>query len=206
MLPYGASGISTAVLAASVRIPLKIDQSSTGVLPVAISTIMVSPTARPNPIITAEKMPGLAVGNTTRNAVCQRLAPSASEPAARLLGTALMASSAIVKMMGMTAKPMARPTTRLLRWSYVSPSALDSHSRKSPRNSQASTRGPTCRATQPARTSSGTISTNSMPGFNRRTALVGRRFQMSTPAVPNAGSNTIIRRTATTIRSTSGAR
>ena len=43
-----------------------------GVLPVAISTIMVSPTARPKPIMIAEKMPGLAVGSTTRIAVCQR--------------------------------------------------------------------------------------------------------------------------------------
>jgi hypothetical protein len=33
-----------------------------GVLPVAMSTIMVSPTARPKPIMIAEKMPGLAVG------------------------------------------------------------------------------------------------------------------------------------------------
>jgi hypothetical protein len=35
----------------------------------------------------------------------------------RLLGTLEKASSAMVKMMGMTAKPMAMPTTRLLRWS-----------------------------------------------------------------------------------------
>ena len=75
------------MFADSVRMPLKIDQSSIGVLPVAISTIMVSPTARPKPIMTAEKMPGLAVGSTTRVAVCQRLAPSASEPAVRCCGT-----------------------------------------------------------------------------------------------------------------------
>ena len=86
-------------------------------LPVAISTIIVSPTARPKPTMTAEKMPGLAVGSTTRIAVCQRLAPSASEPAVRFDGTLEKASSAIVKMIGMTAKPIARPTTRLLRWS-----------------------------------------------------------------------------------------
>ena len=69
------------MFADSVRMPLKIDQSSTGVLPVAISTIMVSPTARPKPIMIAEKTPGLAVGSTTRTAVCQRLAPSASDAA-----------------------------------------------------------------------------------------------------------------------------
>ncbi len=78
---------------------------------------MVSPTARPKPIMTAEKMPGLAVGSTTRVAVCQRLAPRASEAAVRCCGTLEKVSSAIVKMIGMTAKPMARPTTRQLRWS-----------------------------------------------------------------------------------------
>src|SRR5574340_1145162 len=60
------SGISTATLAASVRRPSNRFISMTGVLPVAISTIMVSPTARPMPIISAEKIPGLAVSNTTR--------------------------------------------------------------------------------------------------------------------------------------------
>ena len=90
-------------------------QSITGVLPVAISTIMVSPTARPNPIMVAEKMPGLAVGRTMRRAVCQRVAPSARDPARRCWGTLARESSAMVKMMGMTAKPMATPTTSELR-------------------------------------------------------------------------------------------
>ncbi len=54
-------------------------------------------------------MPGLAVGSTTRVAVCQRLAPRASEAAVRCWGTLEKASSEIVKMIGMTAKPMARP-------------------------------------------------------------------------------------------------
>ena len=91
--------------------------SMTGVLPVAISTIIVSPTARPKPIMIAEKMPGLAVGSTMRSAVCQRVAPSASEPARRCCGTLASESSAIVKMIGITAKPMATPTTSELRWS-----------------------------------------------------------------------------------------
>ncbi len=56
-----------------------------GVLPVAISTIMVSPTARPMPIISAEKMPGLAVRITTRVMVCHGVAPRASEPRVRCL-------------------------------------------------------------------------------------------------------------------------
>ena len=97
------------------RKPLKMDQSMTGVLPVAISTIMVSPTARPKPIMMAEKIPGLAVGSTMRIAVCQRLAPRASDPARRCCGTLASESSAIVKMIGITANPIATPTTRELR-------------------------------------------------------------------------------------------
>src|SRR5262245_36194787 len=119
--PSGASGSSTAMLAESARKPLKIEPSITGVFPVAIRTIMVSPTARPKPIMIAEKIPGLAVGRTTRSAVCQRVAPRASEPARRCWGTLASESSAIVKMIGITANPMATPTTSELRWSYVRP-------------------------------------------------------------------------------------
>ena len=52
-----------------------------------------------------------------RVAACQRLAPSASDAAVRLEGTLENASSEIVKMMGITAKPMASLTTSELRWS-----------------------------------------------------------------------------------------
>ncbi len=97
--------------------PLKIFQSMMGVFPVAISTIMVSPTARPRPIIRAEKMPAEATGRTTVRTICQRLAPRASEAAMREGGTLLRASSEMVKMTGMTAKPMMNPTTRELRCS-----------------------------------------------------------------------------------------
>jgi len=86
-----------------------------GVLPVAISTIMVSPTARPMPIMRAEKMPGLAVSNTTLSAVCHGVAPSASDPIVSERGTLNTASSLIVKMVGITAKPMAMPTTSEFR-------------------------------------------------------------------------------------------
>ena len=68
----------------------------TGVLPVAMRTIMVSPTARPKPIMMAENTPGLAVGSTTRRAVCQRVAPSANEPEIRCWGTLEKASSQMV--------------------------------------------------------------------------------------------------------------
>jgi hypothetical protein len=89
----------------------------TGVLPVAIKTIMVSPTARPNPIMIAENMPGLAVNSTTLIMVCQGVAPKAREPTVKCFGTLKMASSAIEKIVGITANPIATPTTRALRWS-----------------------------------------------------------------------------------------
>ena len=76
---------------------------------------MVSPTARPKPIITAAKIPGLAEGSTTRHNVCQRLAPSAIEAAVMLWGMFDSASSASEKMIGMTAKPRPDAMTMLLR-------------------------------------------------------------------------------------------
>ena len=84
-------------------------------LPVAINTIMVSPTARPKPIITAEKIPGLAVGKITRTKVCHGDAPRARDPNVRFLGTAKIASSVIENIVGITAKPIANPTTMELR-------------------------------------------------------------------------------------------
>ena len=54
-------------------------------------------------------------------AVCQGDAPSASEAAFRCSGTLESASSEIVKMIGMTAKPIAKAMTRLLRASYLRP-------------------------------------------------------------------------------------
>ena len=48
-------------------------------LPEAISTIIVSPTARPRPSATPAAMPGLAAGRTTFRIVCQRAAPSATD-------------------------------------------------------------------------------------------------------------------------------
>ena len=67
--------------------------------------------------VMAGEMPGLAVSSTTLNRVCQGVAPSAREPLVRCLGTEKIASSAMEKMMGMAAKPMAIPTTRELRCS-----------------------------------------------------------------------------------------
>lgn len=116
--PWGASGISTAMFAERALKPLKMLQSITGVLPVAMRTIIVSPTARPNPIITAEKIPAAAVGRTTRIAVCHLVAPRAKEPEIRCFGTFDKESSEIVKIMGITANPIAKPTTSEFLWSY----------------------------------------------------------------------------------------
>ena len=68
-----------AIAAESVWKPLNKLQSMIGVLPAAMRTIIVSPTARPSPIITAEKIPLVAAGRMTRIAVCQGVAPAPSE-------------------------------------------------------------------------------------------------------------------------------
>ena len=61
--------------------------------PVAISTAIVSPIARPTPSSTAASSPFLAAGNNTRYTISQRLAPSASAASRYESGTALSASS-----------------------------------------------------------------------------------------------------------------
>ncbi|MNV55739.1 hypothetical protein D3C71_1479810 [compost metagenome] len=143
------------MFAARVRSPWNMEKSMMGVLPVAISTIMVSPTARPRPIITAEKMPGLAVRITTRLRVCQGVAPSARDPWVRCLGTEKTASSAMEKMVGMTAKPMAIPTTRELRWSNLMPISWVSQMRESPCMKAFSMSGLKAKAPQPISSSTG---------------------------------------------------
>ena len=85
-------------------------KSMIGVLPVAISTIIVSPTARPRPIMIAEKL-------RLKQLAGPRVRPFASDslpgPGNRLefRRYADRASSVIVKTMGMTAKPIIKPTT-----------------------------------------------------------------------------------------------
>ena len=154
--------------------PVKILKSVTGVLPVAMTTIMVSPTARPRPIMMAEKMPAEAVGSTIRMAVCHRLAPRASDPERKASGTLLRESSAMVKMMGMTAKPMTKPTTNELRCSKPSPVTVGYQSRKSATRTPVSgsvttksirsTIGPHCQPIQANSSSNGAKTINSCPG------------------------------------------
>ena len=104
------------MFADKVRIPLKILKSFNGVLPVAITTIMVSPKARLTPIIRAEIIPGDAVGSTIFTAVCQRLAPRARDPELRDSGTLLSESSVMEKITGITANPIMKPITKEFLW------------------------------------------------------------------------------------------
>ena len=67
------------MVAGSVRTESPRLQEVMAALPEAMSTIIVSPMARPKPSTTAASTPGAAAGSTTRNAVSQRVAPSASD-------------------------------------------------------------------------------------------------------------------------------
>ncbi|MNP71279.1 hypothetical protein D3C76_1676390 [compost metagenome] len=51
--------------------------ASCGVFPITMTTAMVSPTARVMPRITAEMIPLLAAGSTTRIITCRRVEPRA---------------------------------------------------------------------------------------------------------------------------------
>ena len=152
-----------------------------------MTTIIVSPTARPRPIISAEKMPAEAVGTTIRIAVCQRLAPSASEPTVSESGTFESASSEMVKIIGITAKPIMKPTTSELRCSKLAPVTCGHHSRKSPTlapvagsattNNTRSTTGPSCHDAHSTKTRSGKKTRNSCPGAIRRRTWIGSKLQ-----------------------------
>ena len=68
------------MVAVMVRTGLKKASRPRGIraaLPVTIITAMVSPMARPMPSITAMMMPERAAGSTTRQMVCQWVAPRA---------------------------------------------------------------------------------------------------------------------------------
>jgi hypothetical protein len=105
------------MFAASVRMPSKRLKFTTGLLPEAISTIMVSPTARPKPIITAEKMPGTGGEQHHAHHRLPRRGAERERALREVAGTLNTASSAIEKIVGITAKPIARPTISALRWS-----------------------------------------------------------------------------------------
>src|SRR4051794_30864725 len=80
-------------------------------LPEAMSTIIVSPMARPKPSTHAAKIPGVAAGKTTLHAVSQGVAPRANEASRYERGTAASASSDTVKITGMIVSASPRPAT-----------------------------------------------------------------------------------------------
>ena len=83
-------------MAENVRTESTGDQERTAAFPDAISTIIVSPMARPKPRTQAASTPGIAAGSTTREAVCQEDAPIAIEPSRNACGTEENASSETV--------------------------------------------------------------------------------------------------------------
>ena len=89
--------------------------------PVTISTVIVSPMARPMPSITAARTPDLAAGSCTRHTVCHGVAPMARLALLYSFGTEARASSAMLTMVGnaMNASMMApvRATVPLDRFS-----------------------------------------------------------------------------------------
>ncbi|MOA37352.1 hypothetical protein D3C78_1589350 [compost metagenome] len=115
------------------------------------------------------------------------MAPRAREPRVRLFGTLNTASSAIEKMVGITAKPIARPTTRALRWSKVMPRSLVSHWRMSPAKNQFSRWPlmPSDRAPTPMIT--GISSAASQPSGTRRRMLSGRRLHSQAARMTPSG-------------------
>ena len=102
-----------------------------GALPVAISTIMVSPTARPRPIITAEKMPGCGSDHDAAQGLPRGGAQRQGAPG-QVLGHREDGVFGDGEDGGITAKPMAMPTTRELRWSNLMPMSWVSQMRESP--------------------------------------------------------------------------
>ena len=90
--------------------------------------ITVSPIAREAPSTSAATTPESAAGKTTRIAVWTLLAPSPAEPSRSDCGTADIASSTSVAIVGTTRMPRMMPADSALNWLTPSPSALRSTS------------------------------------------------------------------------------
>ena len=95
--------ISSAIVAVIVLTGSRNPPGKEGIIaafPVTIRTTIVSPIALPTPSITAAEIPEIAAGIMTLYMVCHLVAPSASEPCFRVLGTELIASSDMVTIVG----------------------------------------------------------------------------------------------------------
>ena len=80
-----------------------------------MSTTMVSPMARDMPSMTAVPMPDNEAGATTLTRVSQRVAPRASDASRNESGTACMASSATLQMVGTLINASMREALNRLR-------------------------------------------------------------------------------------------
>ena len=78
-----------------------------------MATTIVSPIAREMPRIRAATIPETPAGNTTRNVVCARCAPSPNEASRSDSGTARRASSATEAMIGTVSTPTAIPAASI---------------------------------------------------------------------------------------------
>ena len=85
-----------------------------GMPPAAMSTIIVSPTARLMPRTKAAMIPERPAGTTTRVEISYFVAPRAAAPSRRDRGTAYMASSEMEATVGRIMMPITRPAERAL--------------------------------------------------------------------------------------------
>ena len=112
-MPYaelkGALPISTTISLVRVAVGPNNDFARSGVLPMTICTAIVSPTARASPRMTAVKIPGSAVGISTCQIVCQRVAPRATDASSREAGTERSASSEMLITVGRIMIPRINP-------------------------------------------------------------------------------------------------
>ena len=81
-------------------------------LPLAIATIIVSPTALDTPSTREAMIPDSAAGKTTLSVVSSLVEPSARAPSRSVSGTELIASSDSDVTMGMIMIPMTIPGLR----------------------------------------------------------------------------------------------
>src|SRR5699024_10421131 len=85
-----------------------------GVLPAAIDTIIVSPIALDTASTTDAIIPETAAVSTTLNVVSSLVAPRPSDPSLVEFGTALIASSLKLAIIGMIMIPTTRPALTAL--------------------------------------------------------------------------------------------
>ena len=141
----------------------------------------------------------------TRVAVCQRDAPSARLAAERCAGTFEKASSAIVKMIGMTAKPIAKPMMIELRGSYLTCQFWKSQLLKSPPKAVCSNHGPIRYASHAPTITTATSSAISRSLPKRVRTERGRAWKPRAAATTASGTTGARSRVPTVVFSTRGA-